>query len=104
MDIADFLAGLKADLVTIFDKLGGHPVAQDVAGVVQKIEGVTEGDAKADAPELKGDVEKTVDDVKTDAEGLVHDVAGAVEGEATPAAPQAPEAAPAADGESAPAV
>lgn len=104
MDFTEFLGGLKADLVTIFDKLSGHPVAEDVANVVQKIEGVTEGDVKADLPELKGDVEKAADDVKTDAQGLVHDVAGAVEGEATPAAPQAPEAAPAADGESAPAV
>jgi hypothetical protein len=103
MNVAEFLNGIKADLIEVVGKLTGHPVADDVAQVVQKIEGVTEGDVEADAPELEKDVETAADDAKTDAEGLVHDVAGAVEGETTPAAPEAVEAAPAADGTSTPA-
>lgn len=93
MNVAEFLNNIKADLIEVVGKLTGHPVADDVAQVVQKIEGVTEGDVKADEPELKADVDKAADDVKTDAEGLVHDVAGAVEGETTPAAPEAAESA-----------
>lgn len=94
MDFTEFLSSLKGDLVTIFDKLTGHPVADDVAGVVQKIEAVTEADVKADAPKLEGDVKTAADDVKTDAEGLVHDVAGAVEGETAPAEPEGAQGAP----------
>jgi hypothetical protein len=104
MDFTEFLNGIKTDLIGIFGKLTGHPVAEDVANVVQKIEGVTEGDVKADLPELKGDAEKAADDVKTDAQGLVHDVAGAVEGETAPAAPEAAEAAPEGADETAPTV
>jgi predicted RNA-binding protein len=86
-----FIEELKGDLVSLYEKLHGSALADDVARIVQKIEGTVASDVKADLPKLEEDVQTTAGDVKEDVVGLAQDVKADVEGTDTTAPAAEPE-------------